>query len=331
MGFILVSLALAMSAPYWKPLVFAAMLAVVLEPLARRLNQQGFGRRALIFVMIVLTIGLFLMIAGSLLRETWSFGSEILKQTSSPEQLKIVLQEKFPFYDKARIFLSENLGIEIAVEAKNSLFQTLKTSSQWFLRQLSVFLGTMPAMALDTFIFVFALYYFVVDSKRMQSLLLNTPWMDKPNRRFILSAAKETIQSVFLSSTLVAVLQASTLTGAALLFKAGQPVLVFVVTFIFSFIPLLGTSPVGLFLALVSFTEGANGAGVGFLVTTFIAGSVDNVVRPFLVGSNLPPLLALISVVGGLWAFGILGLFLGPVVFDLTFKILRHWRTFEPE
>ncbi len=320
-----------MAFPYWKPLVFAAFMAIVLEPLARRLNRQGFGRSALIFLMVLLTIGLLTILVGSLVRETLEFGSEIIQRTSSPEAIQTFAKEKMPFIDQLKGFLNDNLGIEIAEEAKLALFQAMKTSSQWILKELTGFLGSLPTVALDVFVFVFALYYFVVDSRRLRAFLLNTSWLEKRDRRFIVSAAKGSVQAVFLSSSLIALIQASIMTAAALFLSTGQPVLVFIVTFIFSFIPVLGTAPVGLFLAIVSFSEGMNGSGIGFLIATVIAGTGDNLVRPFLVGSNLHPVVALISVVGGLWAFGILGLFLGPVVFDLGFKIFAHWGAFELE
>jgi predicted PurR-regulated permease PerM len=54
---------------------------------------------------------------------------------------------------------------------------------------------------------------------------------------------------------------------------------------------------------------------------------MDNVLRPFLIkkGADLPLLLIFIGVVGGLIAFGIIGLFVGPVVLAVAHKLLLAW------
>ncbi len=54
---------------------------------------------------------------------------------------------------------------------------------------------------------------------------------------------------------------------------------------------------------------------------------MDNVLRPILIrrGADLPLLLILVGVIGGLFAFGVLGLFLGPVILAVTYTLLQHW------
>jgi predicted PurR-regulated permease PerM len=59
----------------------------------------------------------------------------------------------------------------------------------------------------------------------------------------------------------------------------------------------------------------------------FIISSVDNVVRPYLIsqGAALPFLLVLLGVIGGLFAFGFIGIFLGPTLLAVGFAMLREW------
>ena len=54
---------------------------------------------------------------------------------------------------------------------------------------------------------------------------------------------------------------------------------------------------------------------------------MDNFLRPFLIqrGADLPLLLILAGVIGGLLSFGLLGLFLGPVVLAVTYTLLENW------
>ncbi len=68
-------------------------------------------------------------------------------------------------------------------------------------------------------------------------------------------------------------------------------------------------------------------AAVLLLVWTVIVGSLDNVVRPMLIkrGVDLPMLVILSGVIGGLLTFGIIGLFVGPVVLAVNYTLWRDW------
>ena len=75
------------------------------------------------------------------------------------------------------------------------------------------------------------------------------------------------------------------------------------------------------------FATGATWPGIAAIVVTVLAVGLDNLLRPFLIkrGADLPLLLILAGVIGGLLAFGLLGLFLGPVVLAVAYTLLQHW------
>ncbi|HIJ88205.1 MAG TPA: AI-2E family transporter YdiK [Desulfuromonadales bacterium] len=60
---------------------------------------------------------------------------------------------------------------------------------------------------------------------------------------------------------------------------------------------------------------------------TIFVGTIDNFIRPFLIkkGADLPLILIFAGVLGGLFAFGIIGLFIGPVVLAVTYTLLSAW------
>ena len=68
-------------------------------------------------------------------------------------------------------------------------------------------------------------------------------------------------------------------------------------------------------------------AGVFMAVFTVVSLLLDNILRPILIkrGADLPLLLILLGVIGGLLAFGLLGLFLGPVILAVAYTLLQHW------
>jgi predicted PurR-regulated permease PerM len=67
--------------------------------------------------------------------------------------------------------------------------------------------------------------------------------------------------------------------------------------------------------------------GTVLLVWTILVGALDNVLRPILIrrGADLPLLLIFAGVIGGLVGFGIIGLFVGPMVLAVTYRLLESW------
>jgi predicted PurR-regulated permease PerM len=63
------------------------------------------------------------------------------------------------------------------------------------------------------------------------------------------------------------------------------------------------------------------------VVWSVITGTLDNFIRPILIkkGADLPLLLVFAGVLGGLLAFGVIGLFVGPVVLAVSYTLLMAW------
>ncbi len=110
---------------------------------------------------------------------------------------------------------------------------------------------------------------------------------------------------------------------------AGVPgvALLAVATFVFSLIP-VGPPLIWGGAALWLFNQGSTGWGIFMLVWgMFLISGVDNVVKPMLIsrGSSLPFLLVLLGVMGGVLAFGFVGLFIGPTLLAVAMGLLRNW------
>lgn len=89
----------------------------------------------------------------------------------------------------------------------------------------------------------------------------------------------------------------------------------------------IGTVPVLLPAVIWVFWNGDTGWGIFLLIWSIIVGTCDNVVRPMLIqrGVDLPFWLVFIGVIGGLLAFGLVGLFIGPVVLAVASMLLSDW------
>ena len=73
--------------------------------------------------------------------------------------------------------------------------------------------------------------------------------------------------------------------------------------------------------------SGSTGWGTFLLIWAFVVGTMDNFMRPVLIkkGADLPLLLIFSGVVGGLIAFGLIGIFVGPVVLAVGHTLLSAW------
>lgn len=119
----------------------------------------------------------------------------------------------------------------------------------------------------------------------------------------------------------------SLLGGLALLI-AGVPA----VTILTAVMLLLCVAQLGPALVLIPatiwvFMNDQMGWGIFMVICTIIAGTIDNVIRPFLIkkGADLPLLLIFAGVIGGLISFGLIGLFIGPVMLAVIYTLLKDW------
>lgn len=108
-----------------------------------------------------------------------------------------------------------------------------------------------------------------------------------------------------------------------------QALLLGIAVFFMSLIP-SGPPLIWLPVAIWLFYQGDYVYGVFMLIWgTFVVSGVDNFLKPYLIsrGTSLPLLLVFLGVIGGVLAFGFLGIFLGPTLLAVGFALLREWGT----
>jgi len=148
----------------------------------------------------------------------------------------------------------------------------------------------------------------------------------------IAELAAASIRGVAMGVVVTAVLQ-SVLGGIGLA-VVGIPAATLLTALMFLLaIAQVGVVPVLLPAVAWLFWSGATGWGVALLVWTVFVGTMDNVVRPWLIqrGADLPLLLIFAGVIGGLFAFGLVGIFIGPVVLAVTYTLVKVWMAETPD
>jgi predicted PurR-regulated permease PerM len=109
---------------------------------------------------------------------------------------------------------------------------------------------------------------------------------------------------------------------------AGVPgaALLALLTFFLSVVP-MGPPLVWLPAALWLFQQGRTGWGIFMVVWGVGVSTIDNFVKPWLIsqGSDMPFLLILFGVLGGALAFGFIGVFIGPTLLAVAYRLVKEW------
>src|ERR1700756_2050527 len=138
--------------------------------------------------------------------------------------------------------------------------------------------------------------------------------------------AGQAIRSVALGVVVTALAQ-SVLGGIGIAL-AGVPFAAVLTAIMFMLcIAQLGPLPVLVPVVIWLYWSGASGWGTFVLVWTIVVASLDSILRPIMIrkGAHLPLVLLLAGVIGGLIAFGLVGIFLGPVVLAVGYTLLQSW------
>jgi predicted PurR-regulated permease PerM len=143
--------------------------------------------------------------------------------------------------------------------------------------------------------------------------------------------ASKAIRGVAMGVVITAIVQA--VLGGIGLAIAGVPYAAVLTAGMFMLaIAQIGVGPVLVCAVIWLFWKGDTGWGSALLVWTILVTASDNVLRPILIkkGVDLPMLLILVGVIGGLIAFGLVGIFIGPMVLAVTYTIISAWVADEP-
>lgn len=154
--------------------------------------------------------------------------------------------------------------------------------------------------------------------------------------RHLIKVAGDTVRGVIYGILGTAIVQA--LVAGLGFWIAGVPgmVLLAVLTFFFAVVP-FGPPLIWLPASLWLFAQDKPGMGLFMLLWGFLGiSSVDNILRPYLIsqGSKMPFVLIFCGVIGGALAFGLVGVFLGPTLLAVAFRLVEEWsqhRNREPD
>ncbi len=147
-----------------------------------------------------------------------------------------------------------------------------------------------------------------------------------PQGENALHLAAQAVRAVALGVVVTAILQSAA--GAIGLVIAGVPFVAILTALIFILaVAQVGAAPVLIPAVIWVYARSGAAWGTVFLVWAIFCVTFDNFLRPLLIkrGADLPLLLIFAGVIGGLVAFGVIGLFIGPVVLAVAYTLLVDW------
>ena len=315
--------------PFVAAILFACAITISSWPLYLRLLNKVKGRRSL--AAAIMSVGLTLLILVPLTLVTWniadnaasfydhfkaSLGSGTLAPPAWLRDLPLV-GEMIDTYLRRLLGSRE----ELLNVAKNLL-----EPARHLLLGGGVLLGSGVA---QVSLAVFVSFFLYRDGVTMLSSLGRA--MDK-----LIGAEQATSVSDTISRTVRGVMYgllgtalAQSVVAAVGFLIAGVPAvaLLSVATFLFSLIP-VGPPIIWIGATIWLFDHGQTGWAIFMAVWgVLLISGVDNVVKPLLIsrGSSLPFILVLLGVMGGVLAFGFVGLFIGPTLLAVGMGLLRHY------
>jgi predicted PurR-regulated permease PerM len=315
--------------PFLGPAIWATMVVVATWPLMLRVQRALWGRRGLaVLAMTLLLLLLFVipltlaivtivdnadeMVGWAKLATTWHLPDKPPAWASGLPMVGGLLERA---WEQAAVLGLRDLLPKLTPYAGNL--------TRWFVGQLGS-VGFLLLQFMVTVAVAAVMYATGEEAADLVRRFARRLGGERGDSVVVLAAGA--IRGVALGVGVTALVQA-VLAGIGLAF-AGVPLagLLTALTFMFC-IAQVGPVPVLVPAAIWAFWNDSTGWGIFLLVWAGVVANLDNVLRPVLIrmGADLPLLLIFAGVIGGLLSFGLVGIFVGPVVLAVAYTLLEAW------
>ncbi|HET6364757.1 MAG TPA: AI-2E family transporter YdiK [Nitrospirota bacterium] len=316
--------------PFVISIIWAAVIVIATWPILERLEAMVAKKRGLAVAIMTAAILLIVLVPVTLAVLTIVNNAENITArvkslvsfnlSSPPQWLERIPLKGEKLATQWREFAA------LSPEERSSLVTPYaQTAMQWFVAKVGSFGMTMLSFLLTTIIAAIMYAKGEVIRSGVRSFARR---LGGPRGEDVAVLAAKAVRGVALGIVLTAIIQ--TALGGAGLFITGVPAATLLTAVMF----MLCLAQIGPALVLVPaviwlYWQDSALWGTILLIFTILALVIDNVVRPVLIkkGADLPLLLVFAGVIGGLIAFGVIGLFIGPVVLAVTYTLLKAWVT----
>ena len=304
-------LALRIVAPFLAPLGWAAVFAMVLNPVQARVEARIGEPRAAVAV----TLLAFVIIVGPAVTVLTILTSEVTSVVQRVQSGSLAIPEA----PDLRLWyegLRQKTIVPLPADPTATLIDAVRTVATYLAGRAGTILQNVASFAFQLFVMLFGLFYFLRDGERIVRIIRQLLPFEPARRDRMITQTHDLVVATVGSTFAVAIAQ-GVLTGLTLALLGFQsPVLWGVTTAFTSLLPAVGSGLVWGPAAIYLFATGDILRGV-ILVTVGVGviGMADNVLRPLLLSgrTTMHGLLVFVSLLGGMAAFGFIGLVIGPV------------------
>jgi predicted PurR-regulated permease PerM len=315
--------------PFVAPMLWALLLAFMLAPANQAMRRAVKERRSV--AALLLTLATTLLVVGPGVGLTVAFAQQagdligVLQEVAARYHIGQAADLlRVPVLDRAIRWLSQFAPISVAqiqswtVEGGQALLLALVGVS-------GVLLSGALGAVVNFILTLFLLFFFLRDGDEMAARAIRLIPMEPERKAHLVGHLTAVTRAVVLGSLVTALAQGLLVGIALAIVGLPSPVVFGVFTAIASLVPLVGTALVWVPAGIALLVQGRVGAAVFVLLWgVLVVSSADNFVRPLFISgraqiSTLPVFLGLM---GGLGAFGAIGMFLGPVIVALVIALL---------
>jgi predicted PurR-regulated permease PerM len=317
--------------PFAASLFMAAVLAVTFQPLYRRLTRRLGGHRtfaaSVITVCLVLAVVLPIGALGVIAVREAAESLDYIHQTLAEEGVEGVIRQ---IPDPMRGW-AERLWSQLPSRERNAdfVFDLERRAAGLIPRVLNSAGQIIGQGAL----MVVALFFLLLDGGRLVRWLNVVSPLQQQQMRELFSEFRRVSATVLLGSLVTAGAQAAAALVGYLIARAPNPSFLALVTFFLGLIPILGAGGFSFAVAIFLYLTGHVVPAIFLAVwSTLVVGMVDNILKPVVIkgGMEMHGAIVFFALIGGLTAFGPVGLVLGPLSVSLLLAVLRiYQRDFE--
>jgi predicted PurR-regulated permease PerM len=321
--------------PFIRPMAWAGFLAFLLDPLNLRLRRRFRGRALAAGVLTVLAPITILLPLSALSIDFVAQVSALMQrlQRSAAElDIKSLSDlQQFPWIARINVWLEAHAGISAEqvqswlVSGTREVLQRAASMGGGF------FLGALGSL-LGFAIMLFLLFFFLRDGDSMLARARRLIPLDEERKERLFRQLSGVTRAIVIGTSVTALFQGFLVGIGFTIAGLPSPVVFGVLAALLAMLPVGGTALVWGPAAIWLFADGRWGYGIFMVAWGFMLAGLDNVLRPWLISgrARISALAVFIGVLGGIPAFGAIGIIAGPVVLSLALALIEFTEESRP-
>ena len=314
--------------PFAAAFFIAAVLAAALYPLYQRLTARMGGRRTL--ASAAATVGILLLVVlplawlGVVLAQEIGDGFAYVRKTLQSEGVGgLIADLPGPLQALA------TRAIAKLPQGQQELSDVAGAQGGRAASAIGGVLSATKDAVIQMVMMLIAFFFLLVDGPRLVEWFVEVMPLRRKQTLGLLTDFRKVTVAVLVSSIATSAIQAFVAMIGYLIARVPNPLFFMFLTFLVGLVPAVGAGAVTLFAALILFLSGHSGWALFLAIWGVLAvGLSDNVVKPYLIrgGIELHGGVIFFALLGGLAAFGPVGLLAGPLIVSFFMAVVHMWK-----